>query len=916
MTPTLLADIPPLLSSEYLSALYEDYLSDPETVDARWREWFARLEAVPPLPVQGREIAMPLLRQCDSRQVYVLQLINAYRFQGYLAADLDPLHRLGENHLADLDPVTYGFKEDDLETEFDTGSLVAPPRLKLREILDILRATYCGRLGAEYMHITDTRQKRWLQNRLEGTLSDARLNRDEKLALHSRLIHAETLEKFLHTRYVGQKRFSLEGSESLIPLLDELIVQAGDQGVEEIVLGMAHRGRINVLTNILGKPPIELFDEQLAAREGLLAGDVKYHQGFSANVMVGERQLHVALAFNPSHLEIVDPVVEGSVRARQHAAKDVRGNRIIPLLVHGDAAFAGQGVVTESLNMSVTRGFGTGGTVHVVVNNQIGFTTSDPRDSRSTLYCTDVAKMVEAPVLHANGDDPESVVLAARIAMDYRMTFNRDVVIDLVCFRRLGHNEQDDPMVTQPLMYRRIAAHSGVRTLYTERLVKAEVLNADDVAVEIDAVRGLLDRNMTPARINPTTDVRPLATNWKPYRGKDWRTPVQTAVALSHLKTLAHRLTTVPEGFTLHQRVAALLEDRRRMGEGELPLDWGMAENLAYATLLTEGYGVRISGQDSGRGTFFHRHAVLHDQKRERWDAGVYVPLQNLTPDQASFFIVDSMLSEEAVLGFEYGYATSSPNELVIWEAQFGDFANGAQVVIDQFIAAGEAKWGRLCGLTLFLPHGYEGQGPEHSSGRIERYMQLSADDNIQVCQPTTPAQFFHLLRRQVLRPYRRPLVVFTPKSLLRHKDSVSGLDELAEGGFRLLLDDAQAEPLRVKRVAITTGRIHFDLLAARRERQAEDLALVRIEQLYPFPRDELRAVLARYEKAHNVFWAQDEPQNQGAYYHILHHLRECLGPGQKLFYAGPPHFPAPAFGYLSLHRRQQREILATVFGG
>ena len=919
-------------NASFIEALYDRFLDDPASVPTEWRARFreiapdgARDVAHEPIrrgiAARAREplrVAAPERPDFDKQQVAVLQLINQHRFQGMRLAALDPLKRMERPEIPELDPAFYGFTEADMDTVFETGSLVGPARASLREILWILRQTYCGSIGTEYMYITDTAQKRWIQERVERNLATPDFSPDTRRKILELLTAAETLERYLHTRYTGQKRFSLEGGESLIPLLDFLIRDACLAGVQEMVLGMAHRGRLNVLVNTLGKLPTDLFHEfEGTGNHELSAGDVKYHQGFSSDIAVDDKVMHLTLAFNPSHLEIVEPVVQGSVRARQQRRHDKEGVQVIPVVLHGDASFAGQGVVMESLAMSKTRGFFTGGTIHIVVNNQIGFTTSDPRDTRSSLYCTDIAKMVEAPVLHVNGDDPEAVVYATRLAFEYRMTWHRDVVIDLVCFRRLGHNEQDEPAVTQPLMYKKIAKHLGTRKLYADRLIGDGAIAPDDPQRMIDDYRTRLDAGTLHLRPPITNFKLAYATDWAPFKGSDWRAPAATGLPVEDLKRLATRVTTIPEGFVLHPRVEKIIADRRQMGEGKHPIDWGMAETLAYASLLEAGYGVRLSGQDSSRGTFFHRHAVLHDQKRERWDAGTYVPLQKISPTQAKFVAIDSLLSEEAVLAFEYGYTTAEPNELVIWEAQFGDFANGAQVVIDQFIAAGEAKWGRLCGLVMFLPHGQEGQGPEHSSARLERYLQLCADHNIQVCQPSTAAGMFHLLRRQMLRPYRKPLIVMTPKSLLRNPESFCSLDDLANGSYRPVVPEPEAlDPAQVKRVLLCSGKVYHDLAHARSERKAMDTAIVRIPQLYPFPSEELQAELARWPNARDIVWTQEEPMNQGAWYNSQHHFRASLLSGQSLRYAGRPPSPSPAPGYYSLHVEQTRALIEQAFGG
>jgi 2-oxoglutarate dehydrogenase E1 component len=813
----------------------------------------------------------------------------------------------------ELELETYGLGEADLDTVFSMGSFGNKrEKRRLRDIVAIVRKTYCDTIGVEYMYLSSMEEKRWLRDRFEGTLSTPSLTDRQKRFLLERLTASETLERYLHTRYVGQKRFSGEGGESLVPMLDILIEEAGAQGAKEVVIGMAHRGRLNVLVNNLGKIPADLFSEFEGKKAAeLAAGDVKYHQGFSSDIQTPGGTVHLTLAFNPSHLEIVNPVVEGSVRARQHRRGDLKGVQVMPLLIHGDAAFSGQGVVMETLALSQTRGYRTGGTVHVVVNNQIGFTTSDTRDTRSSLYCTGIAKMIEAPVFHVNGDDPEAVAMVAKIALDYRMRFHKDVVIDMVCFRRLGHNEQDEPFVTQPLMYKRIAQHPGTRKLYAEKLEKEGIVKTGFADELVTSFRALLDEGK-PTNPKILYGLKhALAVDWAPYMGVEWRRPADTAVPLGKLKALSVRLTDVPASFKLHPSVERLLASRRDMGQGKLPLDWGMAENLAYASLVDEGYPVRISGQDSGRGTFAHRHAVLHDQSRERWDAGVYLPLQHIREGQATFLVIDSLLSEEAVLGFEYGYASANPFELVIWEAQFGDFANGAQVVIDQFIASGEAKWGRLCGLTMYLPHGYEGQGPEHSSARLERYLQLCAEHNIQVVVPSTPAQFFHMIRRQMVRPLRKPLVVMTPKSLLRRKESTSSLEELSRGGFQNVIGDpAKPHPKGVKRVVLCSGKVYFDIAAERDKRGIDNIALVRLEQLYPFPHADFAEQVALYPHAKSVVWAQEEPANQGAWHRIQHYLLEHLRPDQALTAAQRKSSASPAVGYLQLHNQQQKEII------
>jgi 2-oxoglutarate dehydrogenase E1 component len=914
----------------FVEGLYEDYLANPASVPDTWRAYFDGAlsmhdteHEVAHTPIRRafadlpRQSGAPAEAGLERKQVSVLQLINAHRFLGVRIANLDPLARHAKPEVPELDPAYYGLTEADMDTTFETGSLVSAQRMTLREIMQQVRQTYCGSIGAEYMYISDIAQKRWIQNRLEGVRGVPDYPAATRRHILERLTAAETLERYLHTKYVGQKRFSLEGGESAIPLLDHLLQRAGGQGVQETVIGMAHRGRLNVLVNILGKLPSMLFAEfEGVHTDDLTSGDVKYHNGFSSDIALQHGDMHVTLAFNPSHLEIVNPVVEGSVRARQHTRGDHDGRMVLPVLLHGDAAFSGQGVVMETLNLSQTRGYRTGGTVHIIINNQIGFTTSDVRDARSSLYCSDVAKMIDAPIFHVNADDPEAVLLVTEIALDYRMTYNRDVVIDLVCFRKLGHNEQDEPLVTQPFMYRYINQHPGTRALYAKRLVESGTVAADEPEAMIMAYRHKMDEGISPVQTAPKNMALDNVKRWAKYvPGDPWDAPVNTGVPRERLQFLSERLTDVPANIKLHSRVEKVIADRRAMGRGELALDWGMAENLAYASLLTEGYPVRLSGQDVGRGTFFHRHAELHDQNRVIWQEGPYVPLSNLEQGQSDFIVINSILSEEAVLAYEYGYATAEPETLTIWEAQFGDFANGAQVVIDQFIASGEAKWGRMCGLTMLLPHGYEGQGAEHSSGRIERYLQLCAEYNIQVCIPSTSAQMFHLLRRQMMRNMRKPLVVFTPKSLLRSKDAASPLKWLAEGSFHPVLAEAdKLDAGKVRRIIACSGKIYYELLASRREREIQDMAIIRLEQLYPFPHDAFTAQIAAYPNATEVVWCQEEPGNQGAWHRIQHYLLRHMRPGMKLGYALRASAATPAAGYLALHNEQQKAVIDAAF--
>ncbi len=927
----------------YVEEMYENYLANPGSVPDNWRSYFDALQNVPAsngtdardvphLPVinafaerakqGGTKVLVAAGADSDlgRKRVAVQQLIAAYRNVGSRWADLDPLKRTERDHIPELDPAFYGFTDADLETVFNTSNtFFGKEVMSLRDLLNALRETYCSTIGAEYMFITDQAQKRWWQEKLESIRSKPSFHAEKKKHILNRLTAAEGLERFLHTKYVGQKRFSLEGGESFIAAMDEIIQQAGTQGVQEIVIGMAHRGRLNVLVNTLGKMPKDLFAEfDHTAPEELPAGDVKYHQGFSSDVTTPGGPVHLSLAFNPSHLEIVNPVVEGSARARMDRRGDPQGKQVLPVLVHGDAAFAGQGVNQETLALAQTRGYTTGGTVHLIINNQIGFTTSDPRDLRSTLYCTDIVKGVESPVLHVNGDDPEAVVLAAQLALEFRMTFRKDVVVDIICFRKLGHNEQDTPSLTQPLMYKKITAHPGTRRLYADKLSAqglGETLGEDMVK----AYRAAMDAGKHTVDPVLTNFKSKYAVDWSPFLGKKWTDGGDTAIPMAEWKRLAEKITRIPETVNAHPLVKKVYDDRAAMGRGEINVDWGMGEHMAFASLVASGYPVRLSGEDCGRGTFTHRHAVIHDQNRERWDEGTYIPLQNVSEGQAPFTVIDSILSEEAVLAFEYGYASNDPNTLVIWEAQFGDFANGAQVVIDQFIASGEVKWGRVNGITLMLPHGYEGQGPEHSSARLERFMQLAADTNMQVCQPTTASQIFHLLRRQQVRNLRKPLVIMTPKSLLRNKDATSPLSEFTKGGFQTVIPENHEDVLKkaekVKRVICCSGKVYYDLVKKREQRGDDDVAIIRVEQLYPFPHKAFSAEMKKYPNAVDVVWCQDEPQNQGAWFFIQHQIHENMLDGQKLGYAGRAASASPAVGYAHLHQEQQKQLIEAAFG-
>jgi len=928
-------------NATYVENLYESYLKDPNGVPEQWRDYFDKLPIVASEVVQVRDVPHSVIRkrfariskmrvrteatvQHDSqateyerKQVCVVQLISAYRQRGHQKAKLDPLGLAQREQVADLDLNFHQLSSADFDTVFQAGTLhIGKADATLGEIFEALNRTYCHTVGAEFMHIVDTTERHWIMQRMESVRSAPDYGKDVRLHLLNQLINAEGLEKSLASKYPGTKRFGLEGGESLIPMLSEMVQRCGSLGAQEIVIGMAHRGRLNVLINILGKNPSELFAEFEGRVQYESSGDVKYHQGFSSNVMTAGGELHLALSFNPSHLEIVAPVVEGSVRARQERRLDEVGIRVVPIVLHGDAAFAGQGVVMETFQMSQTRAYKTGGTIHIVINNQVGFTTNKREDARSTEYCTDVAKMVQAPIFHVNADDPEAVLFVTQLAVDYRTEFNKDVVIDLICYRRRGHNEADEPSVTQPLMYQKIAKHKTTQELYSAKLVSAGLIEEAEVQVLVDRYREALDRGAPLVSSLVSEPNKSLFVDWTPYLGHAWTLACDTRMDMQALQSLAHETNVTPDGFPLQRQVSKILEDRRKMGAGAMPINWGFAENLAYASLLAEGYPVRLTGQDVGRGTFSHRHAVLHNQK----DGNHYIPLQHISDEQGKFVIYDSLLSEEAVLAFEYGYATTLPQGLVVWEAQFGDFANGAQVVIDQFITSGEHKWSRLCGLTMLLPHGYEGQGPEHSSARLERFMQLSAEHNIQVCAPTTPAQVFHMLRRQAIRPLRKPLVVMSPKSLLRHKEAVSTIEELAEGRFYNVLDETDdIDKSKVERIVICSGKVFYDLRAARRERGLDHIAILRLEQLYPFPEDELEEVLGRsYPNIVDAIWCQEEPMNQGAWYASQHHMRRVIQRHKVdvyLRYVGRDSSAAPAAGFMALHLEQMEKFINEALG-
>lgn len=911
--------------------LYEQYLRQADSVPASWREYFKSL-GDPQTEIVHSAIRQELLQEAregrklgritvgsrgkiasaGEKQAAVSRLIQTYSLRGHQVADIDPLGLMQRRMPGVLKLDYLGLTENDMDTEFYTGGLAAAgnARMKLRDILALSRSIYCSKIGAEFAHISRARERLWLRKRFEQGAAADTLSDTERLWILEQLTSAEGIERYLHTRYVGQKRFSLEGGESLIPMLDDIIQRGGVSGIKEIVIGMAHRGRVNVLVNVFGKSPEELFEEF----EGVYdpdelkgSGDVKYHKGYSADMKTPGGNVHIVLAFNPSHLEIVNPVVEGSVRARQQRRGDTERQEVLPVLIHGDAAFAGQGVVPETFQMSQIGGFCTGGTVHIVINNQIGFTISRPADARSTDYCSDVAKMIEAPIFHVNADDPEAVIFVTRLALEYRQRFRKDVVIDLVCYRRHGHNEADEPSATQPVMYNKIKGQKTTRQLYADRLVKKQVLTMAAVAELQDAYRDRLDRGEPVPKSSLGLIGDEFTIDWRPYLDSKWDDAVDTTISPKTVADLGKTITTIPPDIRLHGRVQRIMDERNKMVAGDVAMDWGFAETMAYASLLQDGYNVRLVGQDSARGTFFHRHAVLHNQLNNR----EYTPLQQVVDRADAFHVIDSFLSEEAVLAFEYGYASTEPDTLVIWEGQFGDFANSAQVVIDQFISSGEAKWGRLCGLTMFLPHGYEGQGPEHSSARLERYLQLCAEHNMQVCVPSTPAQMFHMIRRQQVRPFRKPLIVLTPKSLLRHTLSVSPLESLSNGGFELIIAETGAiEVKKTSRLVFCSGKVYYDLVEARRVNEIDDVALIRIEQLYPFPISEYADIIAQYPQVEDIVWCQEEPLNQGAWYQIKHRLQEPLQDGQQLYYAGRLSAAAPASGLFKIHMQQQRELV------
>ena len=934
-------------NASYIEILYEQYLEDPDSVGSDWQTYFEQYKS--PNDAQhnaikdqflllarnqtankvsadsGSSATSPSKNVGDNKQMGVQQLISAYRRRGHRRAQLDPLHLNPRAAVEDLTLAYHNLSEADLDTVFPTGDLnIGKSEATLREIIEIMERVYCRYIGIEYMHVTTSTEKRWMEKYLETNLGHIKFDQEKRLSILERLTAAEGLEKYLARKYTGVKRFGLEGGESFIPAINEIIQRAGGYGTKEMVIGMAHRGRLNLLVNILGKNPADLFDEfdgKVQPEKG--SGDVKYHSGFSSNVMTPGGEAHLALAFNPSHLEIVSPVLQGSVRARQVRRNDQPnyngkdGNSVLPIVVHGDAAFAGQGVNQETFQMSQTRAYTTGGTVHIVINNQVGFTTSRQEDLRSTEYCTDIAKMVHAPIIHVNGDDPESVIFAAQLALDYRHEFDKDIVVDLFCYRRNGHNEADEPSATQPLMYAVIKKLPTTRAIYAQKLIEEGLLTKEDETLLEDHYRESLDRGEYVANSLVSEPNAELFVDWKPYLGHELVDDWDTSVDIEILKGYGRRMAEMPEGYKLQRQVQKVVEQRLAMQTGEEPLNWGAAETLAYASLVDHDKTlVRITGEDVGRGTFSHRHSELYNIE----DGSMYVPLAHMSKDQARFMTYNSLLSEEAVLAFEYGYATTVPNALVVWEAQFGDFVNGAQVVIDQFIASGETKWQRVCGLTMLLPHGFEGQGPEHSSARLERFLQLCAEDNMQVITPTTPAQIFHALRRQAVRPIRKPLIVMSPKSLLRHKLATSQLEELANGKFETVLPEMdQQNPDNVTRMVLCGGKVYYDLLEQRRALGLDHVAIVRIEQLYPLPEERLIAEIEKYSNLKEIVWTQEEPLNQGAWYYLAPHMYRIVVPhptkAKVMEPVARPASAAPATGSAKLHVQQQLDLIAGGLG-
>lgn len=939
-------------NSEYIAHLYSSYMKNPSSVDPSWKDFFKtlndrevsvlrELHGASWTPAENRRDtngfnAEPAnsnsnklgtssasstpsdVRQAALDSIRALQLIRAFRARGHLLADLDPLGLKKIDYHPELDPAHYGFTDADMSRSIFVGGVLGMEVASLSEIMTALRQTYCGKIGVEFMHLTDPDEKSWIQQRIEEPRNQTEFTVNGKRAILQRLIAAECFEKFLHTKYVGTKRFGLDGGESLIPCIEQIMKRGGQMGLEEIVVGMAHRGRLNVLTNVMGKPFTAVFSEfqgvSAVPDDVQGSGDVKYHLGTSSDRDFDGNTIHLSLTANPSHLEFVNPVVVGKVRAKQAQRQDTERTKVMPMLLHGDAAFAGQGVIPETLMMSELPGYRVGGTMHIVINNQIGFTTR-PQFSRSGPYCTDVAKVLAAPIFHVNGDDSEAVVHVARIATEFRQQFKKDVVIDLYCYRRFGHNEGDEPAFTQPLMYKKIKDQPSTREIYATQLQNEGVITAQESQAMVDEFMKYLDDAFEATKGYKPNKADYLEGKWtglKVAYGDDRRG--NTAVPSNTLQEVGRVLSNIPSSFAANPKIARLFEAKKKMFETGKDVDWGTGEGLAFGTLLKDGIGVRLSGQDVGRGTFSHRHAILYDQNTEE----KYMPLQNIAPDQPVFEAHDSPLSELAVLGFEYGFTLAEPNTLTLWEAQFGDFVNGAQVIIDQFIASAESKWLRMSGLVMLLPHGYEGQGPEHSSARPERFLQMCAEDNWQICNLTTPANYFHALRRQVCRDFRKPLIIMTPKSLLRHKLAVSDVADFAEGTsfHRILWDtdkDTLAKPKDIKRIVLCTGKVYYDLLQERRDRKIDNVMLLRVEQLYPFPHKALLDELRQYPNA-EIVWCQEEPQNQG-YWHFVDRrieavLSEAKVKAARPRYVGRVDAAAPATGSLYRHQAEQAKLV------
>lgn len=907
-------------SQSYVEQLYEDYLKNPNFISSDWKNFFKILSNINSNKkenFQSKEKKCSQFLEINSKknissenEKYLLltltknkikKLINSYRTNGHKNSNLDPLNLYKNKILSELDIFYHKLKEKDLDMEF---SCFIEKKLKLKKIHKILKKIYCASIGIEYMHISDIKQKKWIQKKIEFKEEISELfEKKEKINFLTRLIEAEGLEKYIGLKFPGTKRFSLEGCEVLIPVLKEIIYYSSNFEIEEIILGMAHRGRLNVLINIFGKNPKDLFDEFSGKfKKYIGSGDVKYHQGYSCDYKINKKIIHLWMSSNPSHLEIISPVIAGSAKAK---IDQKNKNTILPITIHGDAAVIAQGVVQETLNLSQVPGYSVNGTIRIIINNQIGFTTSNPKYARTTKYCTDIMKMIEAPIFHVNSDDVESAIFVAKLALEFRNKFKKDVVIDLVCYRRQGHNEADEPRATQPIMYKKIKKHSTVCTIYSKNLTSKNILNFDQIKQKINNYRNKLDLGYCIP--NECIKIEKKYSLWKTHLNRNWQEEYFNQYTEKKLKKLAKSINTIPKEIVMQERVNKIYDDRLKMAENQKLLDWGFAETLSYATLLDQGINIRLSGEDTSRGTFFHRHAIIHNQTNNL----KYIPLKNIHEKQGNFNILDSVLSEEATLAFEYGYASTDPKTLNIWEAQFGDFANVAQVVIDQFITSSEQKWGVLCGLIMLLPHGYEGQGPEHSSARLERYLQLCAEKNIQICTPTTPAQIYHLIRRQILRKMRKPLIIMSPKSLLRHPLATSNFEELANKNFFPIIDEKKlTEKTKIKRIVLCCGKIYYDLIEERTKNNQNNIAIIRIEQLYPFPNKILKKILESYTNVQEFIWCQEEPYNQGSWFYSKEKLKNILPKNSFLSYLGRPKASSPAVGYFNIHQKQQKKII------